>query len=86
LSPSARPIKPNINRDLFIQRIQSLEGTTEEILYELHQINDKCRKYIGDGKKIKCSPTQIGKCHKSGLYLFLFDEWSMFRSDILNKP
>jgi len=76
LSPSPRCKKPNICRDVFVERIKHLEG---DILSELHKRNSKCAEYVKQNrtylKKLKCTPKQLEKCDETGLYLFLFDDW-----------
>lgn len=71
LSPSPRCKKPNICRDVFVQKIKLLEG---DILNELQMRNSKCAEYVKH-KKLKCTEKQLQKCHSTGLYLFLFDDW-----------
>ena len=76
LSASPRCKKPNICRDVFVERIKHLEG---DILSELYKRNSKCAEYINQHrtnlKKLKCTMKQLEKCDETGLYLFLFEDW-----------
>jgi hypothetical protein len=78
VSTSARPNRPQFNRDVLVQDITKLWKDigcpVDELLNSITRLNDayKDEKLGADHTKIK-SPKILEKCSKGGLWLFAFD-------------
>lgn len=78
VSTSARPNRPQFNRDVLTQDItqlwKNIECPIDDLLRAIDQLNEdyKNEKHGMDHTKIK-SPKILEKCTKGGLWLFAFD-------------
>jgi hypothetical protein len=76
-SSSNKPNKPNINRDRFLDLLESVYvkyNINEENKNKLEQLLDRANWNISNNVPLKLSPTIIEKCKASGCWLFIYSD------------
>ena len=80
-SHSAKPNRPNFNRDMLLDKIyQHFKGKhldVNDFWEKMMKLNEEDGKYFNSGKKIpkKYPPKMLEKCITSGCYIFLKDDF-----------
>jgi len=76
-SPRAKPHKPNVNRDRFVDFLDNLYDkiSDKDLLSRLDQTNSFIQRQLADPgvlRKMKLTESILEKCHASGCFLFLY--------------